>query len=199
MTVLNGKKIGYLRVSTQEQRPDRQIDGLNGLCEELHIEILSAISRNRPVYENLIGRLKPGDTLVVWDLDRAFRSVVDAVTQAERLRENGVEFQIANLKIDTATPAGMLVYTVMSAFAEFERRQLAQRTKEGLAAARRRGAKLGRPPKLNAEQLAAAKQRLTSTPATVTSIAEEFGIAPWSLTRALRRQEERGLCTTHAG
>lgn len=136
----------------------------------------------------MIDRLRSGDTLVVWDLDRAFRSVVDAVTQAERLQRNGIEFQIANLQIDTATPAGMLVYTVMSAFAEFERRQLAQRTREGLAAARRRGARLGRPPKLNDDQLAIARLKLSSTSATVTSIADEYGVAPWSLTRALRRQ-----------
>lgn len=179
-------------MSTQEQRPYRQIDGLNGLCDELHIETLSAVSRHRPVYESVVACLRPGDALVVWDLDRAFRSVVDAVTQAERLQRHGIEFQIANLQIDTATPAGMLVYTVMSAFAEFERRQLAQRTREGLAAARRRGARLGRPPKLNADQLAAAKIQLSSpTPATVTSIASEYGMAPWSLTRALRRHEMR--------
>lgn len=184
-----GKKVGYLRVSTHEQRPDRQIDGLSALCDELHFETLSATSRRRPVYEAVIARLKRGDTLVVWDLDRAFRSVIDAVTEAENLQQNGIEFHIVNLQIDTATPAGMLVYVVMSAIAEFERRQLSQRTLEGLAAARRRGARLGRPPKLSAEQLAAAKLRLSSTPETMTSIASEYGVAPWSLTRALRRQE----------
>lgn len=188
------RKIGYLRVSTQEQRPDRQIDGLSGLCDELHIETLSATSRHRPVYESVVCRLRSGDTLVVWDLDRAFRSVVDAVTQAERLQREGVGFLIANLQVDTATPAGMLVYTVMSAFAEFERRLLAQRTREGLAAARRRGARLGRPPKLNAEQLAAARVRLGHPLTTVTSIATEFGVAPWSLTRALKRQDANDRC-----
>ena len=121
-------KIGYLRVSTQEQRPDRQIDGLQSRCDRLYIETLSAVSPSRPVFEGVIAGLQPGDTLVVWDLDRAFRSVVDAVTQADRLRTKGVEFEIANLQIDTGTPAGMLIYTVMSAFAEFERRTIIQRT-----------------------------------------------------------------------
>jgi DNA invertase Pin-like site-specific DNA recombinase len=125
-------KVGYLRVSTQEQRPDRQVDGLRSRCDRLFIEAVSAVRRNRPVYEAVIEDLRPGDTLVVWDLDRAFRSVIDAVTEAERLRAKGIEFEIANLQVDTATPAGMLVYTVMSAFAEFERRTLIQRTKEGL-------------------------------------------------------------------
>lgn len=183
------KRIGYLRVSTQEQRPDRQIYGLEHICDELHIERISAVTRHRPVYERVLGCLLPGDTLVVWDLDRAFRSVVDAVTEAERLRARGIDFQIANLQVDTATPAGMLVYTVMSAFAEFERRTLVQRTKEGLAAARKRGARLGRPPKLNGDQLAAVRLRLPHE--TLAAIALDYDVAPWTLTRALRREEQR--------
>lgn len=184
-------KIGYLRVSTQEQRPDRQIEGLRDQCDQLYMETLSAVSPRRPVYDAVLSQLGPGDTLVVWDLDRAFRSVLDAVTQAELFRRNGIEFQIVNLQIDTATPAGMLVYTVMSAFAEFERRLLAQRTREGLAAARRRGARLGRPPKLNDAQLDDARRRLMSEVETTAEIAREFGVAPWTLTRSLRRQERR--------
>ncbi|MEP2987310.1 MAG: recombinase family protein, partial [Roseibium sp.] len=78
-------KIGYLRVSKHEQSPDRQIDGLRGLCDELHIERLSAVSAKRPVFEALVAQLKSGDALVVWDLDRAFRSTIDAITTAEKL------------------------------------------------------------------------------------------------------------------
>jgi DNA invertase Pin-like site-specific DNA recombinase len=184
-------KVGYLRVSTQEQRPDRQIDGLQGRCDRLFVETLSAVRPRRPIYDSVVQSLRPGDTLVVWDLDRAFRSVIDAVTEAERLRAKGIAFEIANLQIDTATPAGMLVYTVMSAFAEFERSTLIQRTKEGLEAARRRGKRLGRPPKLSATRLVEARTRLSTPGTTVTSIAREFGIAPLTLTRALRRSEEQ--------
>lgn len=180
-------KIGYLRISTQEQRPDRQIDGLRDRCDELCLETLSAVSPRRPVFDSVVARLGPGDTLVVWDLDRAFRSVVDAVTQAERLRQAGIEFHIVNLKVDTATPSGMLVYTVMSAFAEFERRLLGQRTKEGLAAARRRGVRLGRPAKLDDAQLREARRRIALCE-TNASLAKEFGVTPWTLTRSLRRQ-----------
>ena len=180
-------KIGYIRVSTPDQRLDRQVQGLRGLCDELRVERLSAVSRRRPVYEAVLSRLQRGDTLVVWDLDRAFRSVVDALQQIEGLRSRGIEFQIASLAVDTATPAGMLVYTVMSAFAEFERRTLAQRTREGLAAARQRGVRLGRPPKLNGRQLTYARRKLATPGATTAAVARELGVAPWTLTRSLRR------------
>jgi DNA invertase Pin-like site-specific DNA recombinase len=184
-------KLGYLRVSTQEQRPDRQIDGLQGRCDRLFIETLSAVRPKRPIYDSVVDSLRPGDALVVWDLDRAFRSVIDAITQAERLRAKGVQFEIANLQVDTATPAGMLVYTVMSAFAEFERRMLIQRTKEGLEAARRRGKRLGRPPKLSEKQLDNALTRLAATNDTIAQIARELAVAPWTLSRALRRRRSK--------
>ncbi|MFT3809977.1 MAG: recombinase family protein [Micropepsaceae bacterium] len=183
------KRIGYLRVSTFDQRPDRQIDGLKPHCDEMHIECVSAVKAKRPVYEKVLRRLEAGDVLVVWDLDRAFRSVVDALTEAEKLRSRGVVFRIVNLQVDTATPSGMLVYTVMSACAEFERRTLAQRTREGLAAARLRGAKLGRPAKLSSKQLKRIRQRHEANGETLTRIAQDYGVAPWTITRTLRRHE----------
>lgn len=178
------RKIGYLRVSTGEQRPDRQIDGLQGLCDEYFIETLSAVSRRRPVYEAVISALKHGDMLVIWDLDRAFRSARDALNELAALDKRGVGFIIASLNIDTATPEGYFVYTIMSGLAEFERRMLSRRTKQGLAAARARGARLGRPPKLTPVQLFEAHCRIASGAAKPAQIAAEHGIAPWSLTRA---------------
>ena len=185
---MKNRKIGYLRVSTQEQRPDRQITGLSDLCDELHIEKMSAATTARPVYEAVIGKLRPGDTLVIWDLDRAYRSTVDALLEAEKLRAREIDFQIVSLQVDTSTPAGMLTYTVMAAFAEFERRMISKRTKEGLAAARLRGKRIGRPPKLSSAQLRDARRRLQDDRVTVASIADEFDVAPWTLTRALRRE-----------
>ena len=72
-------KIGYLRVSTKTQRPDRQINGLKDLCDQLYIETLSAVADKRPVFDKVLSTLKRGDTLFVWDLDRAFRSTEDAI------------------------------------------------------------------------------------------------------------------------
>lgn len=181
------RKIGYLRVSTGEQRPDRQIDGLRGLCDEYFVETLSAVSRRRPVYETVIRSLGAGDMLVIWDLDRAFRSAKDALNELDALNKRDIAFMIASLSIDTTTPEGYFVYTIMSGLAEFERRMLSRRTKQGLAAARRRGVRLGRPPKLSDMQLFEAHCRIASGRSKPAEIAAEHGMAPWSLTRAINR------------
>lgn len=181
------KKIGYLRVSTRAQRPDRQIDGLASFCDELHIERLSASCQRRPVYERVLRRLRPGDALVVWDLDRAFRSTEDALRAIRRLRLRGIVLHVAKLQIDVATPAGYLAYVITSALAEIETLTLSERTREGLAAARRRGVRLGRPPKLSAIQIAAARDRLLREEVTVLALAAELGVARWTLQRSLDR------------
>ncbi|MBB4267913.1 recombinase family protein [Roseospira visakhapatnamensis] len=182
-----GRRIGYLRVSTAEQRPDRQIDGLTDLCDELHVEILSAVKDVRPVFDAVVARLTPGDTLVVWDLDRAFRSTRDALTVSETLEQKGIALDIVRMRLDTSRPEGMLMYTIMAAVGEFERQTLARRTREGLDAARRRGVRLGRPPKLTDDQVAAILAELETGAATVKALAERYGVAPWTLTRSIRR------------
>ncbi|WP_299971722.1 recombinase family protein [uncultured Roseobacter sp.] len=180
------KKLGYLRVSTHEQRPDRQIDGMRGLCDELFIEHASGATMKRPVFDQVLKTLQEGDTLFVWDLDRAFRSTLDAIQTADALQQRGVALNIVNLQLDTRTPAGRLVYTVLSACAEFERRLISQRTKEGLAAAKRRGKRLGRPPRLSCDQLNSARLLIESGSA-VKDVAKDVGIHPWSLSRAIHR------------
>ncbi|WP_299500461.1 recombinase family protein [uncultured Roseobacter sp.] len=179
-------KIGYLRVSTQEQRPDRQIDGMRDICDELFVEHASAGTLKRPVYEDVIARLQPSDALVVWSLDRAYRSTVDALLEVEKLKQRGINLEILDLRVDTSTPVGMLLFTVVSAFCEFERRALSQRTKEGMAAAKARGKRIGRPPKLNSDQLDAVLAQVRSG-STLTQIARSVGMAPWSLSRAMKR------------
>lgn len=117
-------KYGHIRVSTEGQKEDHQIDALEAICDEIAVEKVSAVSQNRPVYDAVIEKLYEGDMFVILDLDRAFRSVVDAVTGAEKLRERGIGMTIVNLNIDTATSAGELVYTMMAAAAQFERKLL---------------------------------------------------------------------------
>ena len=181
------KRIAYLRVSTAEQRPDRQIEGLKDRADELHIETLSAVARRRPVYERVIGILGSGDVLVIWALDRAYRSAKDALNEIDALHARGIHVQIANLQLDTTTPHGRFIYTIMSGLAEFERDTLVQRTKEGIEAARSRGARIGRPPKISPDQIVDAHSRISSGTATCAEIAAELDVAPWTLTRAIKR------------
>lgn len=185
------RKVGYLRVSRADQCFDRQIDGLKAFCNEMIIEQISAASKLRPVFDGLIAELQAGDTLVVYDLDRAFRSTIDAVTQAERLRLRGINFQIVTLSVDTATDDGMLVYTFMAAIAEHERKRLARRTREGLAAARERGKRLGRPPKLTNKQVRLAQQKLASGKIDLGQLAADHGVHPVTLTRSLLRDTQK--------
>src|SRR5690606_10112260 len=159
--------------STQEQRPDRQITGLKALCDELHVETLSAASRKRPVYEAVKTRLESGDLLIVWDLDRAYRSTEEALAEIRALHARGVGFRIASCAVDTATADGYCLLTMLSGIAEFERRMLSRRTKEGLAAARARGKVLGRPRKLSDRQVDSARRRLQGRESTITALAKE--------------------------
>ena len=118
-------KIGCLRVSTEDQNIARQSDALRPICDELRVETLSAVAKSRPIFEALLAGLKVGDTLVVWDLDRAFRNTKDALIHADSLKERGVNFQIVSLGVDTVTADGRLAFTVVAAVAEHERNRLA--------------------------------------------------------------------------
>jgi DNA invertase Pin-like site-specific DNA recombinase len=182
------RTIGYIRVSTREQCVDRQLAALANVCDEMQVECVSAISVKRPVYNKVVRALRSGDTLVILDLDRAYRSTVDAINEMERLKARGVFLRIVNLNVDTSTPWGLFLYTIVAACAALERQVLSQRTKEGLAAARQRGKKLGRPRKLSDEQINAARVRLIQPDQTLTAIASDYGVAPWTLSRSISRR-----------
>ncbi len=180
-------KIGYLRVSTEDQNENRQIDALLPICDEMHIEKLSAVAKCRPIFEAVLAKLKKGDTLVVWSLDRAFRSTVEAIQHAEQLRERGIDFHIVNLGADTSTADGMLVFTVIAAMAEHERKRLSERTLQGLEAARKRGVKFGPKPKMSDRQIRNAKAKLGKGRISVAKLARYYGVHPWTLTRSIKR------------
>lgn len=182
------KHIAYIRVSTENQSCDRQIDGLRDMCDELHVEKGSAVRKRRPVYSKVMRRLSPGDTFVILDLDRAYRSTKDALSELEKLRARNVTIKIANLNLDTSTPYGMLIYTFISALAEFERNLLSQRTKEGIEAARKRGKRIGRPPLLSRRKLKQAAKRVLQTGESLNKVGASYGVAGWTLSRALKRE-----------
>lgn len=141
----NPRRIGYVRVSTSDQLIDRQIHSLQERCDDIRIEYISGAARERPVFDALIRDLSASDTFVVLDVDRAFRSAVDALVTAQNLRERGVGFDIINLPVDVQTDLGEILYGCLALFSQLERKTIRRRTREGLAAARKRGVRLGRP------------------------------------------------------
>lgn len=179
------RRIGYIRVSTRAQAPDRQVEALRAECDEMHIEKVSAVADDRPVFEAALHSLIPGDCFVVMDLDRAFRSSVDAILTAEHLRHMGVTFRILSMAIDTSTPEGELYYTMIAGFAQFERRIISRRTREGLDAARARGVKLGRRPKLSEKEIRDAYACLSDM--ACKDVAASLGVARITLQRGFRR------------
>ncbi len=182
-------KYGYLRKSTKKQRLSRQIDGLKGLCDQLHIESASAVARQRPVFEALMQTMKSGDTFIVWDLDRAFRSAIDALVTAKDLQARGIAFQVVGMKIDTTTPQGMYVYTIWAAGCEYERAILIQRTRQGLAAAKRRGKRLGRKPKLKPWQVVQIQSCIQQHPHVDRKvIARHYRVSLQTIRRALHQK-----------
>lgn len=183
------RRIGYIRVSTPSQTTDRQVMQLDSECDALHIEHLSAVAPERPVFEAAIASLRSGDAFVVVDLDRAFRSSIDAIMTAESLRKRGVRFQVLSFPIDTATEEGELFYTILAAFAQFERRIISRRTKEGLEAARRRGVRLGRPAHLDPETIREAHAWIAETGLPCAYVAALLGVSRLTLQRGFRRLE----------
>jgi DNA invertase Pin-like site-specific DNA recombinase len=183
-------RIGYARVSTEEQNLSLQIDALTAAgCERIfRDEGISAVARERPEFSAALAALQPGDTLVIWKMDRAFRSLLDALRVLEELERRGVNFHSLTDAIDTGTPVGRFVYQIRNAFSELERALIVERTKAGMAAARRRGVRIGRPPKLTTEQIEEARAAVDSRRATLTALARQLGVSPRTLSRALDRQ-----------
>jgi DNA invertase Pin-like site-specific DNA recombinase len=143
-------KIGYARVSTDEQITDLQTDALNRAgCEMIYTEHASGKNTDRPELKACLRSMREGDTLIVWRLDRLGRSLSDLITIVTSLEKLGVVFQSLNEQIDTSTPTGRFSFHLFSAMAEFERNINRERTNAGLKSARARGRVGGRPKKVS--------------------------------------------------
>ncbi len=174
--------IGYARVSTAEQDPVAQLDMLKAAgCGRTFVETASGAQRNRQELAAALDYMRPGDVLVVWRLDRLARSVRQLVDTAGELRGRGIELRSLHDAIDTSSAAGRLTFHLFAALAEFERDVIRDRTAIGLAAARARGRKGGRPRKLGKKDLAHAKVLLEEGSTPFTEVARRVGVAPSTL------------------
>ena len=154
-------KIGYVRVSKQEQHEALQIDALKEAgCEKWFLDKITGSKSERKGLDEALAYLRPGDIFVVWKLDRAGRSLTHLIELLKGLKERGIEFMSLTEQIDTTTQGGKLIFHMMGALAEFERDLIRERTNAGLAAARARGRRGGRPRKLKTNGKVALAQRM---------------------------------------
>jgi DNA invertase Pin-like site-specific DNA recombinase len=192
------KLIGYARVSADEQNAQGQVDALQRAgASEVVVEKVSGVGE-RPLLDAVTARLAAGDVLIVTEVSRLGRTVFEVLLLADRLIERGIHLRILNLGIDTATPAGGLVLTVMAGLAKFERDLLRERQRRGIDAARARGKHLGRPALLGASHAETAIRRLRAGE-TLAAIAHEWRISERTLSRLLRKHPGAGPPPTLPG
>ncbi len=170
-------RIGYARVSTDDQTLDLQRDALKrAKCRHTYEEQASGKNTARPELEACLKALRKGDTLVVWRLDRLGRSLRDLIQLTQDLQGRGIGLESLTEKIDTVSTTGKLVFHVFAALAEFERNLIRERTLAGLKAARARGRNGGRPKKLSAKELKTIRTLLRSNEVPVRDIAAQFKV-----------------------
>ena len=170
--------VGYARVSTQDQKPELQLDALKAAgCEKIFEEKASGAQRERSQLTAALDYMRKGDTLVVWKLDRLARSLKQLIETVEMLEERSVGFRSLTENIDTTTSGGRLIFHIFGALAEFERSIIRERTKAGLDAARARGRVGGRPPALSDDDIAAARALLADGSITTREVAKRLGVS----------------------
>ncbi len=175
-----GQRIGYARVSTDDQNLDLQLDALYkaGISyDRLYSDKASGKEAERKELVACLKALRESDTLVVWRLDRLGRSLPDLVRIVSDLEQKGVSFESLTERIETRSAAGKLVFHVFAALAEFERNLIRERTQAGLAAARARGRAGGRRPKLDKQQIREIKRLMSDLTIPVSQIAQRYKVS----------------------
>ena len=178
--------VGYARVSTRDQTVALQLDALTKAgCVRVFEETASGAQRDRPQLAATLDYMRPGDTLVIWKLDRLARSTKQLIETVEGLARRGIGFRCLTQDIDTTTAGGRLVFTIFSAIAEFEREIIQERTRAGLDAARARGRSGGRPPALKPHDIKEARALLADPEITVEQVAARLKVSASTLYRHL--------------
>ena len=177
--------IGYARGSTEDQHLDAQITALEAAgAERIFAEKISGTKKTRSELDRMIEQLREADVVVVTKYDRLSRSLQDLLSIVEAISTKGAGFRSLAEDIDTTTPAGRLVFHVFASIAQFERERISERTKEGLAAARKRGRVGGRPPALSAERRAEVARMRDQEGRGIAELARLFQVSPNTIRRA---------------
>lgn len=184
-------KIGYVRVSKQEQNEELQIDALKEAgCDKWFLDKMTGSKAERKGLIEVLAYLRPGDTFVVWKLDRAGRSLPHLIELLRGLKERNIEFMSLTEQIDTTTPGGKLIFHLMGALAEFERDLIRERTNAGLAAARARGRVGGRPRKLKTTgKVTLARRMFADQSHSIPEICAALGISRATLYRYVKEEK----------
>ncbi len=184
-------KIGYVRVSKQEQNEGLQIDALKEAgCDKWFLDKMTGSKAERKGLTEALAYLRPGDTFVVWKLDRAGRSLTHLIELLKGLKERSIEFMSLTEQIDTTTPGGKLIFHLMGALAEFERDLIRERTNAGLAAAKARGRVGGRPRKLKTNgKVALARRMFADQSHSIPEMCATLGISRATLYRYVKEAE----------
>lgn len=184
-------KIGYARVSTQDQNLDRQLDNLRAAgCERIFNEKMTGTKSDRPELRTMLLTLRSGDILVIDSFSRLSRSTKDLLDLVEKLTDMGVHLVSLKENLDTTTATGKLMLTMLSALSQFERDLIAERTVDGLKAARARGRCGGRP-RIGSDK--DRQQALAMYDANVMSnaeIAAHFNVSQSTLSRWIRSRKQ---------
>lgn len=185
-------RIGYARVSTHQQQESlsAQKQALEEYgCENIYTDQVSGAKTNRPGLMAALEYAREGDSVVVTRLDRLGRSTIDILRTVEELDDRGIRIEALDTKLDTDTPAGRLVISVLASMAEFERNLIVERTKEGLAHSKAQGRIGGRPPRLDVTQQQAALAAISSG-MSESQVAQTFGVSRSTITRLKRSQKQ---------
>lgn len=198
--VSGGLRIGYARVSTVDQNLDLQRDALTRAgCSEIYADKASSrATKGRPELANVRRALRPGDTLIVWRLDRLAGNANDLVTIVNDLIERGIEFESLNEKIDTRSPVGRMFLTIMASLAQYRLDVIQENTLAGLKAARARGRVGGRPAALDETAIGEIRALLADPTITMSQVAERYQVSRATLYNTLSRAAKAAKKKTEA-
>jgi DNA invertase Pin-like site-specific DNA recombinase len=185
---MTSQRIGYIRVSSLDQNAERQLDGIR--LDKVFTDKASGKDINRPQLQAALNHIRAGDVLVVHSMDRLARNVEDMLRLVREMNDRGVsvEFIKENMSFTASSddPRSILMFTMLSAFAQFEHSLIKERQREGIALAKAKGTVYkGRKPALNAERVAQLREQAAAG-ANKTKLAKEFGISRETLYQYIR-------------